>query len=484
MSGTTVARMTSTCPDGSTLAFGVATASYQIEGASSRGRPRPVDLGHLRGAARAPSRRPRRLGGLRLLPPVRGGPRPGRRARRRLVPLLDRLAADPARGHRPGRDPRPGLLRPAGRRGARARGRARPPRSTTGTCRRPLEDRDGWLNRDTAEAFADYAMVVHDRLGDRVQVWATHNEPWCAAYLGYAAGVHAPGRQEGGAGHRAAHHLLLGHGLAAARLHEAGVTDVGIVLNLAPFWPETPDAARRRRRDRRRPQPGLARPARRRRVRRRPARASRPSSPTRTLVRDGDLDAGPRLRRLARRQLLHAVPADARRRRRRRRTPRSRPTRASRRCPSWSASRAPTSAGRSTRAGLEELLVDTHERTGLPILVTENGAAYPDDASTRTRRAPSTTRTGSATCATTSPPPSAARAAGADVRALHRLDPAGQLRVGRGLHQDLRHRAHRPARTRPGRPRRPTTGWRSTSAARHAWPAQPLTLPASSPRTK
>src|SRR3954470_21704825 len=106
-----------------------------------------------------------------------------------------------------------------------------------------LEDRDGWLNRDTAEAFADYAAVVHHRLGDRVRVWATHNEPWCAAYLGYAAGVHAPGRREGGAGHRAAHHLLLAHGLAAARLHDAGADDVGIVHNLAPYWPETAEAA-------------------------------------------------------------------------------------------------------------------------------------------------------------------------------------------------------------------------------------------------
>ncbi|HYF73967.1 MAG TPA: family 1 glycosylhydrolase, partial [Nocardioides sp.] len=79
-----------------------------------------------------------------------------------------------------------------------------------------LEDAGGWMVRDTAEAFADYAMVVHERLGDRVGLWATHNEPWCAAYLGYAAGVHAPGRREGVEAHRAAHHLLLGHGLAAA----------------------------------------------------------------------------------------------------------------------------------------------------------------------------------------------------------------------------------------------------------------------------
>jgi beta-glucosidase len=108
----------------------------------------------------------------------------------------------------------------------------------------PLEDAGGWPERATAERFADYAAIVHDHLGDRVKLWATHNEPWCAAYLGYAAGVHAPGRTEPAAAHRAAHHLLLGHGLAAARLHEAGSDGVGIVLNLATVWPERPEAER------------------------------------------------------------------------------------------------------------------------------------------------------------------------------------------------------------------------------------------------
>ena len=108
----------------------------------------------------------------------------------------------------------------------------------------PLEDAGGWPDRATAERFADYAAVVHDHLGDRVQVWATHNEPWCAAYLGHAAGVHAPGKREPESAHRAAHHLLLGHGLAAARLHEAGADTVGIVLNLTPVWPERPEAAK------------------------------------------------------------------------------------------------------------------------------------------------------------------------------------------------------------------------------------------------
>ncbi|WP_309646748.1 GH1 family beta-glucosidase [Nocardioides sp.] len=106
-----------------------------------------------------------------------------------------------------------------------------------------LEDAGGWLVRETSEAFADYAMVVHERLSDRVGLWATHNEPWCAAYLGYAAGVHAPGRREGGDAHRAAHHLMLGHAMAAERMRAASPCDVGIVLNLAPIWPERPEAA-------------------------------------------------------------------------------------------------------------------------------------------------------------------------------------------------------------------------------------------------
>ncbi len=103
----------------------------------------------------------------------------------------------------------------------------------------PLEDAGGWPVRDTALRFVDYALAVVDRLGDRVSLWATLNEPWCSAFLGYAAGVHAPGRQDPEASLAAAHHLLLGHGLAAGALREqhAGL-EVGIVLNLAPVRPE------------------------------------------------------------------------------------------------------------------------------------------------------------------------------------------------------------------------------------------------------
>jgi beta-glucosidase len=102
-----------------------------------------------------------------------------------------------------------------------------------------LEDDGGWAARDTSARFAEYAAVVGERLADRVRSWATLNEPWCSAFLGYAAGIHAPGRSEPAAAFAAAHHLLLGHGLAAQALRSASSSaDVGIVLNLAPVWPE------------------------------------------------------------------------------------------------------------------------------------------------------------------------------------------------------------------------------------------------------
>ncbi|HEX8869569.1 MAG TPA: GH1 family beta-glucosidase [Lentzea sp.] len=111
----------------------------------------------------------------------------------------------------------------------------------------PLEDAGGWPERDTALRFAEYAAIVHEALADRVTHWTTLNEPWCSAFLGYATGRHAPGRQEPASAIRAAHHLLLGHGLAVAAMPESRV---GITLNLTHVTPvstaeEDVDAARR-----------------------------------------------------------------------------------------------------------------------------------------------------------------------------------------------------------------------------------------------
>ncbi|NUP77428.1 MAG: beta-glucosidase [Nonomuraea sp.] len=97
-----------------------------------------------------------------------------------------------------------------------------------------LEDLGGWTNRDTAYRFAEYAQAVHDRLGDRVGDWATLNEPWVSAFLGYGNGVHAPGRHDPADAMRSAHHLLLGHGLAARALRSAGARSIMLVVNSAP----------------------------------------------------------------------------------------------------------------------------------------------------------------------------------------------------------------------------------------------------------
>jgi beta-glucosidase len=104
-----------------------------------------------------------------------------------------------------------------------------------------LEDAGGWTNRDTAYRFAEYALTVHEALGDRVDTWTTLNEPWCSAFLGYASGDHAPGRTQPRAAVAAVHHLLLAHGLGLKALREAGVTDAGITVNLQPFEPSRPE---------------------------------------------------------------------------------------------------------------------------------------------------------------------------------------------------------------------------------------------------
>ncbi|MFK4090009.1 GH1 family beta-glucosidase [Kribbella sp. NPDC020789] len=115
-----------------------------------------------------------------------------------------------------------------------------------------LEDAGGWPNRDTAYRFADYSMMVFEALKDRVNTWTTLNEPWCSAMLGYAYGLHAPGRTEYPAAIAAVHHLLLGHGLATTAMREASPRklDIGITLNVATAYPASDaepdvDAARR-----------------------------------------------------------------------------------------------------------------------------------------------------------------------------------------------------------------------------------------------
>ena len=101
-----------------------------------------------------------------------------------------------------------------------------------------LQTRGGWLARDTARYFADFTEQVARRLGDRVRLWATINEPQVAAHLGHEFGVHAPGLRSLGSALRAAHHLLLAHGLAVEVLRDlVPQAQVGIALNLSPVHP-------------------------------------------------------------------------------------------------------------------------------------------------------------------------------------------------------------------------------------------------------
>ncbi len=100
----------------------------------------------------------------------------------------------------------------------------------------------GWTSRETAERFAHYAGAVADRLADRVSRWATLNEPWVSAYLGYAAGIHAPGIRDPQAALAAAYHLMLAHGLGLQELRRAGARECGLVLNLIPVIAEDASA--------------------------------------------------------------------------------------------------------------------------------------------------------------------------------------------------------------------------------------------------
>ncbi|MGV9250871.1 GH1 family beta-glucosidase [Streptomyces sp. NPDC003697] len=117
-----------------------------------------------------------------------------------------------------------------------------------------LEDAGGWPERETALRFAEYAHIVGEALGDRVEQWITLNEPWCSAFLGYGSGVHAPGRTDQAASLRAAHHLNLAHGLGVQALRSVmpSRNSVAVSLNssvVRPLSQEPADLAAARRID-------------------------------------------------------------------------------------------------------------------------------------------------------------------------------------------------------------------------------------------
>ena len=101
-----------------------------------------------------------------------------------------------------------------------------------------LEDAGGWASRDTAARFVEYAGLVFDELGGLVEDWITHNEPYVASFLGYAYGTKAPGATDWQRALRASHHLLLSHGETVRALRESGRSGrIGITLDLTVARP-------------------------------------------------------------------------------------------------------------------------------------------------------------------------------------------------------------------------------------------------------
>jgi beta-glucosidase len=102
----------------------------------------------------------------------------------------------------------------------------------------------GWTNRESVDWFLEYAEKCYEELDDQVDMWITHNEPWCAGFLGYHQGIHAPGHTNMEEALKAVHHILLSHGEAVALLKGkfSSQTPIGITLNLSPMYPASSSA--------------------------------------------------------------------------------------------------------------------------------------------------------------------------------------------------------------------------------------------------
>jgi beta-glucosidase len=97
-----------------------------------------------------------------------------------------------------------------------------------------LDEQGGWLNRDIAPWFAEYAHVVVEALADRVAMWTTLNEPWVVMDAGYQHGVHAPGHRSPFEAPLVSHNLLRAHGAGMQAIRAAGGRQAGLVVNLEP----------------------------------------------------------------------------------------------------------------------------------------------------------------------------------------------------------------------------------------------------------
>jgi beta-glucosidase len=102
-----------------------------------------------------------------------------------------------------------------------------------------IQNDGGWAKRETASRFAEYADVAYEALGDVVDSWITQNEPWVTAFEGHGFGTKAPGLEDWPTALRVSHHVLLSHGLAVRAFRERNGSEgqIGIALNLTPAYP-------------------------------------------------------------------------------------------------------------------------------------------------------------------------------------------------------------------------------------------------------
>ena len=385
-----------TFPD--SFVWGAATAAYQIEGAATRGRPRPVDLGRLL------AHPGRTLGG------DTGDVADDHYHRwRDDVALMSELGLGAYRLSISWPRVQPGGRGPLNPEGVafytrlldalRAAGIAPVVTLYHWDLPSELEAAGGWTSRETAYAFAEYARAMARALGERVALWTTLNEPWCSAFLGYAAGVHAPGRTEPAAALAAAHHLNLAHGLAAAAIRdELRRRHAGLRQPQPARHPPGRPRVRRRPRGRARGGPGrqphLPRPDARRLLPHRAARAD-PRHHRRRLRPARRHDPHPAAPGRPRRELLLHQPRAPQRRA----APPAGPagTATARPAPGWASTTCEflPPAGPTTAMGwniepdgIYELLTALDNAyDGLPLMVTENGAAFDDVARARRRGA-------------------------------------------------------------------------------------------------
>lgn len=105
----------------------------------------------------------------------------------------------------------------------------------------------GWANPEIAHVFADYAELLFNRLGDRVKNWMTLNEPWVVVDAGYFAGVHPPGVKDPRIGYLAGHNLMRAHAHAVARYRAGkhGNGKISFALNTSYSFPKTDSEADR-----------------------------------------------------------------------------------------------------------------------------------------------------------------------------------------------------------------------------------------------